>query len=202
MAYVLDHNDTLTAVCPNCGCTIGYTENETYMGCGNDGTDGLVIDCPNCRDMILVEKCSPSKWPKAFFHYGEGPDAVHLSNERIQEMINDCIRAMVRDKLDYYYLATGDTMVCTFWDDENMDVYVTKNYYSAFLDEDYLNKRFGKYCVSDAKNPNITHCTTTYASTGTTTNPPIYSRTEAEQLLDIPNVNVTQEIINKANRCR
>ena len=63
-------------------------------------------------------------------------------------MINDCIRIMARDKLDYYYLAMGDTMVYAFWAEENMDVFVAKNYYSAFLDEDYLNKRFGKYCAN------------------------------------------------------
>ena len=148
MAFVLDHNDTLTAVCPNCGCTIGYAKNETYMGCDKDGNDGLVIDCPNCGDMILVEECDPMEWPKAFYYFGQGPDAVHLSNEKIQQMINDCVKVMTRDNLDYYYLATGDTMVYAFWAEENMDVFVAKNYYSAFLDEDYLNKRFGKYCAN------------------------------------------------------
>ena len=143
MAYVLDHNDTLTAICPHCGCAIGYAKDETYMGCDKDGNDGLVIDCPNCGDMILVEQCDPMEWPKAFFHFGVGEDAAHLSDDEIQKMIDKCVRNMMVDKdNEYYYVGSGDVMVYTFWEDDNIDVYVAKNYYSAFLDEEYLNKRY------------------------------------------------------------
>ena len=153
MAYVMEPYNTFTVICPSCGRRIGYDESDMYMGCSKDGTDGLVIDCPNCGDMIFVEECEPTEWPKAFYAFGEGKEAVHLPDNEIQQMIDKCVKNMMDNKeFEYYYIASGDIMVYCFWDDKDIDVYVAKNYYHALVGEEYLEKRYGNRCTPYTKN--------------------------------------------------
>ncbi len=64
-------------------------------------------------------------------------DGVKLSDENIQEMINSVTKG-IKKQGDYYYSATGDTIVIGFRHKDEIDIYVCKNYElaKAILDED------------------------------------------------------------------
>ena len=78
-------------------------------------------------------------------YFSKNEDAVHISDDATQEMIDDVIENLIASKedVDFTFQATGDTLVAGVkWDEEGeIDVVVTQKYSNACL----LKDKYGNY---------------------------------------------------------
>ena len=78
-------------------------------------------------------------------YFSKNEDAVHISDDATQEMIDDVIENLIASKedVDFTFQATGDTLVAGVkWDEEGeIDVIVTQKYSNACL----LKDKYGNY---------------------------------------------------------
>lgn len=97
----------------------------------------------HCEDIeSLLEEVGGNEEMNLKFYYGskndfDKNDGVKLSNEEIQDMIDE-VMSNLRKEGDNSYVATGDTIVFGFrCEGDDIDIYVCKNYElaQAWLDE-------------------------------------------------------------------
>lgn len=78
-------------------------------------------------------------------YFSKNEDAVHVSDNDTQEMIDEVIENLIASKedVDFTFQATGDTLVAGVkWDEEGeIDVIVTQKYSEACL----LKDKYGNY---------------------------------------------------------
>ena len=78
-------------------------------------------------------------------YFSKNEDAVHVSDDATQEMIDEVIENLIASKedVDFTFQATGDTLVAGVkWDEEGeIDVIVTQKYSNACL----LKDKYGNY---------------------------------------------------------
>ena len=78
-------------------------------------------------------------------YFSKNEDAVHVSDDATQEMIDEVIENLIasREKTDFCFQATGDTLVAGVkWDAEGeIEIMVTQKYNYACL----LKDRHGNY---------------------------------------------------------
>lgn len=78
-------------------------------------------------------------------YFSKNEDAVHVSDDATQEMIDEVIESLIASKkdVDFTFQATGDTLVAgAKWDEEGeIDVIVTQKYSNACL----LKDKYGNY---------------------------------------------------------
>ena len=78
-------------------------------------------------------------------YFSKNEDAVHVSDDVTQEMIDEVIENLIASKedVDFTFQATGDTLVAgAKWDEEGeIDVIVTQKYSNACL----LKDKYGNY---------------------------------------------------------
>lgn len=78
-------------------------------------------------------------------YFSKNEDAVHVSDDVTQEMIDEVIENLIASKedVDFIFQATGDTLVAgAKWDeDREIDVIVTQKYSNACL----LKDKYGNY---------------------------------------------------------
>ena len=78
-------------------------------------------------------------------YFSKNEDAVHVSDDATQEMIDEVIENLIASKedVDFTFQATGDTLVAgAKWDEEGeIDVIVTQKYSNACL----LKDKYGNY---------------------------------------------------------
>lgn len=118
--------------CSFCNSKFYYDENdlidvdEQYYG----------FVCPVCGNRIKIKERKICSFPDSFFKF-DTKDTKRLTNEQIQEMIDD-VRLLLensKDEYDYSYAATGDTMVFGIKEEgKYFDIYVAKNYWREYYD--------------------------------------------------------------------
>ena len=78
-------------------------------------------------------------------YFSKNEDAVHISDDATQEMIDEVIENLIASKedVDFTFQSTGDTLVAgAKWDEEGeIDVIVTQKYSNACL----LKDKYGNY---------------------------------------------------------
>ena len=78
-------------------------------------------------------------------YFSKNEDAVHISDNDTQEMINEVIKNLIASKedVDFTFQTTGDTLVAgAKWNEEGeIDVIVTQKYSNACL----LKDKYGNY---------------------------------------------------------
>lgn len=78
-------------------------------------------------------------------YFSKNEDAVHVSDDVTQEMIDEVIENLIASKedVDFIFQATGDTLVAgAKWDEDGeIDVIVTQKYSNACL----LKDKYGNY---------------------------------------------------------
>ena len=87
--------------------------------------------CPECGNKIIVKERKICSFPDSFFKF-DTKDTKQLTDEKIQEMINDVRLSLANSKYDYdySYAGTGDTMVFGIKEEKKyFDIYVAKNYW-------------------------------------------------------------------------
>lgn len=94
----------------------------------------------HCEDIENILEYINNKNKNIKFYYNKQDfdknDGVKLTDSKIQDMIDDVIKRLDSSK-GYSFSATGDTIVIGFKWEEEVDVYVCKNYEhaKAWLDE-------------------------------------------------------------------
>ena len=132
-------------VCPYCGSELEYEEEDLYWNFKNDDC-GLSIDCPCCGDIIIVDKCSPIEYPKAFYHFGDKENCEKISDEEIKQWIKQGIRCLEQNKGNLeewvWYTGSGDTKVVIYrYDgDEAYTIDVCKNYWTTDIGYEEVKK--------------------------------------------------------------
>ena len=117
----------IITTCPNCQYTISYTEDEVERV--NNKSMGVI--CPQCGGVIKTKHVEPFTFPKTFFHFGEGNNAGHLTDEEVQSYV-DIVKRELQQELkvgDYIFTGTGDTMVFGFKFEDEDEIIVAKNYW-------------------------------------------------------------------------
>lgn len=123
---VYNSNDEFYIQCEHCGRQIAYYEDEVE--------DGAII-CPNCEEEIYVDPAKkPFVWPGGFHHCSVSNEAVKLPDEKVQVMVSDMLAMLKKDKVGEFELcATGDTLIIGFRFEDEIQIYVTKDYYEQYL---------------------------------------------------------------------
>lgn len=123
-------------VCDECGCELQFEEEDVHVG----ALGGMYVTCPECDNEVFVEDMEAIdinskniEFPTHFFLPSD--DAVSIDDERIQEYVRQCLTSLEcsTEDFDYTWTGSGDTMVFAFKNDEEYDVYVTKNYYECSI---------------------------------------------------------------------
>ena len=114
-------------ICPNCKKTLRYTEeDEEHI------YESYVIYCPNCDVSVETRSFKPFTFPEAFDKVDKNT-AVELTNEEIQELINNLVNDMKRNNLENHITGKGNVMIFGMVDDMGaINVFVTKDYYETY----------------------------------------------------------------------
>lgn len=132
-------------ICPHCNSELEYEKEDLYWNFKNDDC-GLSIDCPCCGDIIIIDKCSPIEYPKAFYHFGQKENSGRISDEEIKQWIKQGIRWLEQNKNNLeewiWYTGSGDTKVVIYrYDgDEAYTIDVCKNYWTTDINYEEVKK--------------------------------------------------------------
>ena len=140
---VLNNDIENTIRCKECGSLIGYNRYDI-----EHGIQGMAyIKCPVCGEKSWLPDSDITITPSNITfpqHFTCHTDGVDISDEKINELIQDAIRDLqVHKDEDYYYCETGNLHVCAFrWDnDEVYHVVVTKDYYDCEVQYESIDCR-------------------------------------------------------------
>lgn len=117
----------IITTCPYCHYTISYTEDEVERV----SNEGLGVMCPNCNELIVLERIEPFTFPDTFYHFGANEGAVCLSDDEVQSYV-DIVKRKLQQELEvdeYTFAGTGDTMVFGFKFEDEDEIIVAKNYW-------------------------------------------------------------------------
>ena len=112
-------------VCPHCKSKLAYTF--------DDVVSDEWIYCGVCDEQIAIwEDDTPTEvtYPQDFYSYA---NAVKVKDSETNEWIKKCVGNLDKDT-DYYFMASGDTIVFAFKSDEDVPVatvVVAKKYQEA-----------------------------------------------------------------------
>lgn len=113
-----------------CGAELEYVTSDRVA----DENRNMGVKCPVCGKFVVDTYKNPFQYPDAF--YNMGSNAKELSDEEVQQLINQCLKNLDKSRdWDYIYNLTGNTGVFTFYNGEETEVFVCKNYAVAY---DYM----------------------------------------------------------------
>lgn len=129
MVAIKHKNPTNEIICPCCNTELIYAEDDVvslYSGKG--------IVCPVCGEDVVTYEAKPFEFPDGFHHFGEHKGSCFLSNNEIQDYINDTVKDLRESVLEFdlSYRQCGNTIVFGIKSDEGITVWVAKNYYEAY----------------------------------------------------------------------
>lgn len=126
----IEEPKTYKAFCGHCDAELEYEKCDTYIGVYG----GRELICPSCGQKTSVDQpagidlnFNNIKYPSHFYYMGDGVD---ISNQKIQQYIEDLLNKAEQDEDDYtfYYAGTGNTMVFVVKGEEEYSIFVTKDY--------------------------------------------------------------------------
>lgn len=102
--------------------------------CGSSVRDGDRY-CSACGKMIVDQKKNDVHWPESF----DRGNPVALPDEDIDRYVQAVKNNLLssKDDIDFYFCQSGDTFVWGYKFEEEISIYVTRNYYDlkGYLDE-------------------------------------------------------------------
>lgn len=122
--------------CPHCNAVLEYTDEDI-----DTLIDGYGFECPYChKDIVIEEYLTEPVFPKAFYHFGDSKNAVHILDNEIQEWVDAVYADLKNSKKDFdcNSIASGDSIVFGIKGEEGITIWVAKNYweFNKFFDED------------------------------------------------------------------
>lgn len=131
--------------CHHCSCGTVFTYHQ-------EDAKGDYIICPVCAeaesvigDKVTTDFENPEElqeshfhYPEDFYHFGNGKK---LSNDETQELINDVFSCLSRSEShEFRCCSTGDTLVSGYRDDNDITIWVAKDYYEDSCDADVMSR--------------------------------------------------------------
>lgn len=116
-------------VCDHCGAELEYNEEDEH-----NGLWGMkCVTCPVCGEEIFVSehRAIQPTWGVTFNHTDE-ISAVKLKDEEIQEMVDKCYERLMSPEWkagEFYITMMGDTLVFGVKFEDEVNVYVTRDYW-------------------------------------------------------------------------
>ena len=94
-----------------------------------------------------------SEHDNMWYKFGQSDGAVNVSNNRIENWINECVQSVKRQlengiESPYSFCASGDTMVICFYSQDAQEVFDDNNYFSIIVARNYEQ---GDFFISDLK---------------------------------------------------
>ena len=132
---IIDKNKTeeIIRTCDDCGCKFAYTEDDVYTN-----MYGKVVECPSCREEIIIEKFNRSlQFPESYFHFG-GKDSKIIDNRTIEQEVKQCIKYCLEHNEKQYCVAYGNMFIevnrlMDEQSDDGFEIIVAQNYYSTTI---------------------------------------------------------------------
>lgn len=116
-------------VCEHCGAELEYDRDDEFVGLW-----GMkCITCPECNEDCFVSdhRVEPPNW-KTTFDHTNSDSAVAINDEEIQKYIDKCYTKLTSDEWkpgDHYLTGSGDTMIFGVKYEDEIRVFVTRDYY-------------------------------------------------------------------------
>lgn len=116
-------------VCDHCGAELEYDKDDEFIGLW-----GIrAVRCPECDEQTWVgeNREEPPVWAYTFDHTNKY-SAKELECEEIQKMVSRCYEKLMSDDWsvgDHYLTQCGDTMVFGVKYEDEVNVYVTKDFW-------------------------------------------------------------------------
>ena len=118
--------------CEKCNAELEYNKDDVFIG-----EWGMkYIHFPCCEENILVseDRYMPITWPTTFCHTNK-ENAVEIDDERVSDYVAEIKKnLMSRESGDYNIISTGDCFVFGYKTEEEIEIIVTKDYYSDFIE--------------------------------------------------------------------
>lgn len=125
--------------CDNCGAELEYDKEDTHVGWM--GVE--YVTCPACDKETMVGECrvQPPAWKATFHHTSVETGAVNLKDVKTQAYVDKAVKSLCSDKWkpgEFYITGTGNLLVLGIKWEDNVDIYVTKDYWEDSIAlEDY-----------------------------------------------------------------
>lgn len=136
-----NNDETIKKVCcPDCNCEyeIDIEKDNEYYIKAQDGEIAKYI-CPECgakffnEDRLITKK--NITFPCDFYHFGKSENALEISKEEITENVRKLVKKVLKDDVgSYYYTARGDTFIIAAKYEDEIVVWVSKDYYEGNID--------------------------------------------------------------------
>lgn len=116
-------------VCEHCGAELEYDKGDEFVGLW-----GMkCITCPECNEDCFISdhRVEPPNWKTTFDHTNSN-SAVAIDDKEIQEYIDKCYAKLTSDEWkpgDHYLMGSGDTMIFGVKYEDEIRVFVTRDYY-------------------------------------------------------------------------
>lgn len=119
--------DPIVITCPHCHYAISYAVDEVE----HVDNESMGVYCPQCGGVIETEHVEPFTFPKTFFYFGEGKDAEHLIDEKVQSYV-DIVKRELQQELkvgEYTFTAIGNIIIFGFKFEDEDKIIVAQNYW-------------------------------------------------------------------------
>lgn len=130
---IIEENKTeeIIRTCSNCGCKFSYTEDDVYPN-----IYGKVVDCPSCREEIVLERFERlMQFPDSYFRYG-GKDSKIVDNEAIEKEVKRGIKYCLEHNEYQWSIAYGNMFIEVNWLTCSFEVTVAQNYCEKNISEE------------------------------------------------------------------
>ena len=118
--------------CDNCEAELEYDKDDVFIGAW-----GMkYVHCPGCEENIPVseDRYMPITWPTTFLHTNK-EKAVEIEDERVSFYVEEIKKKlMFSEPDDWTIIRTGDCCVFGCKTEEEIEIIVTKDYYSDFIE--------------------------------------------------------------------
>lgn len=126
-------------ICDNCGAELEYEQADTHIG----WTGCEYVTCPNCdrETPVSEERIMPPTWGITFFHTFATKGCLDICNQAVGEYIDKATKILCSDEAkpgEFYVTKVGNLLVVGLKWDDNVDIYVTKDYWEdTVMSEEY-----------------------------------------------------------------
>lgn len=127
-------------ICENCRAELEIEADDVFVG----EFGCYLFKCPCCEHNTAIdgiERDTPPTFTQTFWHTSADDGAVYLSDEKVQEMIDECVRRLIDENVEpgeYTMQATCNTAVYAFKFEDCIDILVTQDYWEDSVSkEDY-----------------------------------------------------------------
>lgn len=116
-------------VCDHCGAELEYDKDDEFIGLW--GME--CVTCPECNEDCFVSdhRVESPNW-KTTFDHTNSDSAVAINDEEIQGMVDKCYNRLMSPEWkvgEFYTTMCGDTLVFGIKFEDEVKVYVTRDYY-------------------------------------------------------------------------